>query len=144
MRFKSDYAHPVCREINISAFTRISYLDLNFMGIWLWWIVIDSTTICKLVDLILAFHQSDCGITNWVGTKTVHSSSTNHGQITARFWSFFRWPSGPRDQNKNVSLRNFRGLQIYKWVFSTSFVASPVHILVIFIQQHVITCKLLG
>ena len=44
-----------------------------------------STTICKLVDLIPALHQSDCRIPNWVSTKTVHSSSINHGQTTARF-----------------------------------------------------------
>ena len=36
-----------------------------------------STTICKLVDLILALHQSDCRIPNWVSAKTVLSSSTN-------------------------------------------------------------------
>ena len=52
--------------------------------------VFDSTTICKLVDLILALHQSDCRNPNWVSVKTVHSSSTNHGQTTARFRSFFR------------------------------------------------------
>ena len=50
----------------------------------------DSTTICKLVDLILALHQSDCQIPNWVRAKTVHSSSTNHGQTAALFRSFFR------------------------------------------------------
>ena len=44
-----------------------------------------STTICKLVDLIPALHQSDCRIPNWVSAKTVLSSSTNHGQTTARF-----------------------------------------------------------
>ena len=44
-----------------------------------------STTICKLVDLIPAPHQSDCRIPNWVSAKTVLSSSTNHGQTTARF-----------------------------------------------------------
>ena len=49
-----------------------------------------STTICKLVDLISALHQSDWRIPNWVSAKTVHSSSTNHGQTTARFRSFFR------------------------------------------------------
>ena len=49
-----------------------------------------STTICKLVDLIPALHQSDCRIPNWVSAKTVLSSSTNHGQTTARFRSFFR------------------------------------------------------
>ena len=49
-----------------------------------------STTICKLVDLIPALHQSDCRIPNWVSAKTVHSSRTNHGQTTARFRSFFR------------------------------------------------------
>ena len=49
-----------------------------------------STTICKLVDLIPALHQSDCRISNWVSAKTVLSSSTNHGQTTARFQSFFR------------------------------------------------------
>ena len=53
-------------------------------------VVINSTTICKLVDLILALHQSDCRIPNWVSAKTVLSSSTNHGQTTARFRSFFR------------------------------------------------------
>ena len=30
-----------------------------------------STTICKLVDLIPALHQSDCRIPNWVSAKTV-------------------------------------------------------------------------
>ena len=49
-----------------------------------------STTICKLVDLIPALHQSDCRIPNWVSAKTVLSCSTNHGQTTARFRSFFR------------------------------------------------------
>ena len=49
-----------------------------------------STTTCKLVDLIPALPQSDCGIPNWVTAKTVHGSSTNHGQTTARFRSFFR------------------------------------------------------
>ena len=49
-----------------------------------------STTICKLVDLIPALHQSDCRIPNWVSAKTVLSSSANHGQTTARFRSFFR------------------------------------------------------
>ena len=51
---------------------------------------IHSTTICKLVDLIPALHQSDCRIPNWVSAKTVLSCSTNHGQTTARFRSFFR------------------------------------------------------
>ena len=32
-----------------------------------------STTICKLVDLNLALHQSDCRIPNWVSAKTVLS-----------------------------------------------------------------------
>ena len=32
-----------------------------------------STTICKLVDLIPALHQSDCRIPNWVSAKTVLS-----------------------------------------------------------------------
>ena len=50
----------------------------------------NSTTICKLVDLIPALHQSDCRIPNWVSAKTVLSCSTNHGQTTARFRSFFR------------------------------------------------------
>ena len=50
----------------------------------------NSTTICKLVDLIPALHQSDCRIPNWVSAKTVHSSSTNHGQTTTRFRPFFR------------------------------------------------------
>ena len=50
----------------------------------------NSTTICKLVDLIAALHQSDCRIPNWVSAKTVLSCSTNHGQTTARFRSFFR------------------------------------------------------
>ena len=49
-----------------------------------------STTICKLVDLIPALLQWNCRIPNWVSAKTVHSSSTNHGQTTARFRSFFR------------------------------------------------------
>ena len=49
-----------------------------------------STTICKLVDLIPALHQSDCRIPNWVSAKTVLSSSTNHSQTTARFRSFSR------------------------------------------------------
>ena len=49
-----------------------------------------STTICKLVDLIPALRQSDCRIPNRVNAKTVLSSSTNHGQTTARFRSFFR------------------------------------------------------
>ena len=49
-----------------------------------------STTICKLIDLIPALHQSDCRIPNWVRAKTVHSSSTNHGQTTAVFRSFSR------------------------------------------------------
>ena len=49
-----------------------------------------STTICKLVDLIPAPPQSDCRIPNWISGKTVLSSSTNHGQITARFRSFFQ------------------------------------------------------
>ena len=49
-----------------------------------------STTICKLVDLIPALHQSDCRIPNWVSAKTVLSSSTNHGQTTAHFRSFSR------------------------------------------------------
>ena len=49
-----------------------------------------STTICKLVDLIPALRQSDCRIPNWVSAKTVLSCSTNHGQTTARFRSFFR------------------------------------------------------
>ena len=49
-----------------------------------------STTICKLVDLIPALRQSDCRIPNWVSAKTVLSSSTNNGQTTARFRSFFR------------------------------------------------------
>ena len=49
-----------------------------------------STTICKLVDLISALHQSDWRIPNWVSAKTVLSCSTNHGQTTARFRSFFR------------------------------------------------------
>ena len=49
-----------------------------------------STTICKLVDLIPALHQSDCRIPNWASAKTVLSCSTNHGQTTARFRSFFR------------------------------------------------------
>ena len=48
-----------------------------------------STTICKLIDLIPALRQSDCRIPNWVNAKTVLSSSTNHGQTTARFRSFF-------------------------------------------------------
>ena len=52
--------------------------------------VAHSTTICKLVDLIPALHQSDCRIPNWVSAKTVLSCSTNHGQTTARFRSFFR------------------------------------------------------
>ena len=51
---------------------------------------INSATICKLVDLIPAIRQSDCRIPNWVSAKTVLSSSTNHGQTTARFRSFFR------------------------------------------------------
>ena len=38
----------------------------------------------------LALHQSDCRNPNWVSAKTVHSSSTNYGQTTARFRSFFR------------------------------------------------------
>ena len=46
------------------------------------WLVWYSTTICKLVDLIPALHQSDCRIPNWVSAKTVHSSSTHHGQST--------------------------------------------------------------
>ena len=49
-----------------------------------------STTICKLVDLIPALRLSDCRIPNWVSAKTVLSCSTNHGQTTARFRSFFR------------------------------------------------------
>ena len=53
------------------------------------WLVGYSTTICKLVDLIPALHQSDCRIPNWVSDKTVHSSSTNHSQTTARYQSFF-------------------------------------------------------
>ena len=61
-----------------------------------------STTICKHVDLLPALHQSDCRIPIWDSAKTVHSSSTNHGQTTVRFRSFFRQPSGPRDQNKNL------------------------------------------
>ena len=40
----------------------------------------NSTTICKLVDLIPALRQSDCRIPNWVSAKTVLSCSTNHGQ----------------------------------------------------------------
>ena len=59
-------------------------------SLYLWWSNKNSTMICKLVDLISAPHQSDCRIPNWVSAKTVHSSSTNHGQTTTRFWSFFR------------------------------------------------------
>ena len=64
-------------------FTRFEYILWRRMNGY-------STTICKLVDLIPALHQSDCRISNWVSAKTVHSSSTNHGQTTARFRSFFR------------------------------------------------------
>ena len=53
-------------------------------------LVRNSATICKLVDLIPALRQSDWRIPNWVSVKTVLSSSTNHGQTTARFRSFFR------------------------------------------------------
>ena len=60
---------------------------------WHWrlslWQVPHPTTICKLVDLIPALHQSDCRIPNWVSAKTMHSSSTNYGQTTACFWSLF-------------------------------------------------------
>ena len=38
---------------------------------------IDSTTICKLVDLNPNLCQSDCRIPNEVSAKTVHISSTN-------------------------------------------------------------------
>ena len=64
---------------------------------WFWFrfnwgvfLMVHSTTICELVDLIPSLHQSDCRIPNWVSDKTVLSSSTNHGQTTARFRSFFR------------------------------------------------------
>ena len=40
-------------------------------------IIIDSTTICKLVHIHPALHQSDCRVPNLVSGKTVHSSSTN-------------------------------------------------------------------
>ena len=119
---------------------------------WLWIIKIPQVfvmrfpiKISKLVNLILALRQSDCRIPNWVNTKTVHSSSTNHCQITACFRSFLRSPSGPRDRNKNASLWNFRGLYIYKRVISSSFMVPHAHIFIIsFIQRHIITCGLHG
>ena len=61
-----------------------------------------STTICKLVDLIPALHQSDCRIPNWVSVKTVHSSSTN---CTARNLHTSGIDAG-HVQYKNVSLQN--------------------------------------
>ena len=70
----------LCRQWQHKPFQRRPYRD-QFLY---------STMICKLVDLIPALHQSDCRIPNWVSAKTVHSSSTNHGQTTARFRSFFR------------------------------------------------------
>ena len=64
-------------------------------------VISHSTTICKLVDLIPALHQSDCRILNWVIAKTLHSSSTNHGQTTARFRSFFRYYHNGRHERQN-------------------------------------------
>ena len=61
-----------------------------------------STTICKLVDLIPALHQSDCRIPNRVSAKTVHSSSTN---CTARNPHTSGIDAG-HVQYKNVSLQN--------------------------------------
>ena len=46
------------------------------------WLSKHSTTICKLVDLIPALHQSDCRIPNWVSAKTVLSSSTRSNYRT--------------------------------------------------------------
>ena len=105
-----------------------------------------STTICKSVDLILALHQSDCWIPNWVSAKTVHSSSTNHGQTTACIQSFFRvtvratWP-----KQKRIKFSWPLHILFNIWVISLKFKASLVHIFVIsFIQRHIITCKLHG
>ena len=42
-----------------------------------WCQTIDSTTICKLVDLVSALHQADCRIPNYVSAKTIHNSGTN-------------------------------------------------------------------
>ena len=65
--------------------------DIDYtMAVLIMMLMRHSTTICKLVDLIPALRQSDCRIPNWVNAKTVLSSSTNHGQTTARFRSFFR------------------------------------------------------
>ena len=44
----------------------------------------------QIIDLIPALLQSDCQIPIWVSAKTVLSSSTNHGQTTAPFRSFFQ------------------------------------------------------
>ena len=60
-----------------------------------------STTICKLVDLIPALHQSDCRIPNCVSVKTVHSSSTN---CTARNLHTSGIDAG-HVEYKNVSLQ---------------------------------------
>ena len=43
--------------------------------------VLDSTTICKLVDLIPALRQSDCQILNWENSKTCLVIGFNHGLL---------------------------------------------------------------
>ena len=71
------------RHVNLMPYSFGKHVQCNLF-------ITHSTTTWKSVDLIPALHQSDCRIPNWVRAKTVHSSSTNHGQTTARFRSFFR------------------------------------------------------
>ena len=41
-----------------------------------------STMVCNSADLIPLLHGSDCWIFNFVSAKSMHHSSTNHGQTT--------------------------------------------------------------
>ena len=90
--------------------------------------MVNSITICKLVDLIsAALHYSDCRIPNWLSVKTVHSSSTNHGQTTACFRSFFQWPSGSSNQKRH-HFEIIEAFRFVNWYFF--FVSGLEHIFV--------------
>ena len=79
----APYSSALCDATSdqIGIHTKCGY-RYNARASTLKWLTGNSTMICKLVDLK---HQTDCRIPNWVSAKTVHSSTTNHGQNYHKF-----------------------------------------------------------